>query len=85
MDDSRATSEVRQNTINVSIERTSQTYRVGEEILAPLECYFPVARFPKMRLVHTEHPKKHFVVTAVNEAEGSITLASGLVNEREDL
>lgn len=60
---------------------SEKIFRVGEEVNVPLETFFPISNFPNMRLVHAEHPKKHFVVTEVNEAEGSITLASALVEE----
>jgi hypothetical protein len=64
----------------------NQTYRVGEEIQVPLGKLCPtIDNFPNVHLVHSDYPKKHFVVTEINEAEGSITLASALVNEREDL
>lgn len=61
----------------------TQTFRVGEEVELPLRYIF--GESPKMKFVHAEHPKKHFVVTEVNEAEGSITLASALVEKTDAL
>lgn len=67
--------------VRLRISTLNQIYRAGDEINVPLETYFPIDRFPNVRLVHAELPKAHYVVTEINEAEGSITLASALVDE----
>lgn len=64
---------------------SEKIFRVGEEVNVPLETFFPISKFPNMRLVHADYPKKHFVVTEVNHEEGSITLASALVEKTDAL